>query len=96
MLSKSFDGLLELLSNQLRSFVMPRSMIEDRVVTVVLNPGVWGFVEFEMAEDTVDCSEFSIEYFPEEVNASLGGWIDVKAGAEVLMIPPIIKLTLDD
>jgi hypothetical protein len=76
---------------------MSRSVVVDGVVSIVLDPGVWGFVEAEMPEDTSGVFELDSQDFPEGVDGMFCGWIEPsKGGIEVVMIPSFIELALHD
>jgi hypothetical protein len=94
-----FDYLFRLLrlSNHERRFVMPGSMIEDRVVSIVLDPRVGGFVEAESSEHASNFSELCGKDFPENVDGVLGCGINSSKGCvEIVMIPSLIEFILHD
>ena len=71
-------------------------MVEDWIFAVVLDPGVWGFVEFEVDKVAAVFSELRIEGVPENMDETFGCGVGIDGGVKIVVIIGSIKLALHE
>lgn len=75
---------------------MAWTVVEDGIVAVVLDPGVWGFTELESAQGTSLFSKFGNEGFPEDMDTSFGSGVGVNGLVKVMVVPTLVEFITHD
>jgi hypothetical protein len=71
-------------------------VVVHRIRSIVLNPGVWGFVELEMPEVASNGFEVTLKGFPQDMDDMFGSGVDADGLVKIVVVIRGIEHALHD